>query len=104
MNYGTIESNLRSIGNEFGKSAYPTPFKGRNFMTDQITGQWKHSSGIYFELSYGRGIFSDWIYGVTFADDQGGDYHGTSKCCHSFEEVRETLESVLNNVSEEKGG
>ena len=94
--YRTIESELRTIADEFSKSsAINSPFKGNNFMTNCIAASRKHKSGMWLELSYGRGMSDNWIFGVTFADFDGNDYHEASGCCHDMDEVREKINSAL---------
>lgn len=51
-----------------------------NFITPNITsyGYSLKNDNILFEISYGRGIFSDWIVGVTVLEN--GELSDKSKC------------------------
>ena len=80
----------------------PKGFNGSNFMTPEIIGYYKRQLRgrvAYVEISHGRGIFSDDIYGVTFrwADgtelwrDNGDD---PSQCFQSHTEAMEYAETV----------
>ena len=94
--YRTIESELRTVADEFSKTITKnSPFKGTNFMTSDVVTRRKGKNGIYFELSYGRGIVNDWIFGVTFRDFDDADYHDQSGLCHTIGEVRDRLTSVI---------
>jgi len=57
-------------------------------MTPQIAGYIKHGKDVA-EISYGSGIFSNWIVGVTFNTDKL-----ENACCSSFDDVREALEQM----------
>jgi len=90
MNYTELESILYSLGLEFSKRAINTPFKGKNFMTDEIVFRGK-IKGNFFELSYGRGFDNNWLIGVTFCDSFG-KFSDQNECCHSIVEARAVLE------------
>ena len=92
--YMKIERELSAIANEFGTGTADRMFKGTNFITNNIVARKKlRGKPVAFELSYGTGMSSDYVYGVTFADKDGMNFHDQNKCCHTFEEVRETLEN-----------
>ena len=94
--YRTIESELRTVADEFSKTrAVNSPFKGTNFMTSDVVTRRKGKHGVWFELSYGRGMSNEWIFGVTFADFDGTEYGEKSGCCHTLGEVRDRLTSVI---------
>jgi hypothetical protein len=67
-------------------------FKGRNFMTPNITGYYKLRHG-YAELSRGEGIDRQPIYGVTVLPDP--DSLGSrSKLFHSEQQARAYIEEL----------
>jgi hypothetical protein len=53
-------------------------FKGNNFMTPEVLGYCKVPGG-YVELSKGRGISRELIFGVTFRDGKGEDHDKRGK-------------------------
>ena len=85
-----------SAGNEFARS-----IKGKNIMTPDIS-EYGYARGraLIWELSTGRGIFSDRIWGVTvIGRDEAGKPNrdagkDLSKCCHSLREAREHIVSL----------
>lgn len=92
--YMAVERNLSQIATEFGTGSGNGIFEGCNFITNNIVSRKKlKGHKVYFELSYGTGFSQDYVYGVTFRDGNGNNYYNQSKCCHSYEEVRETLEN-----------
>ena len=102
MNYIQVERKLKDIGDSHAKRVNYI-FGGTNLVTQSKAGVWKDSStGIYFELSYGRGMGDYYIYGVTFKDKNGKTMHNESKCCHKFSDVESTIESVLYPIELDK--
>ena len=75
--------------------------KGKNIMTPEIL-EYGHARrrALIWELSTGRGIYSDRIWGVTVVGrDAAGQPSrdagkGLSKCCHSLREAREYIVSL----------
>ena len=93
--YIEIERKLASIGDEYGAKGGQSPFKGRNFMTDEVVCRKKvKGQPVWFELSYGRGIRGSYIYGVTFITSAGVNLYDDSTCCHTYEDVEEALEKM----------
>lgn len=96
--YKEIERELHEIGNGFGtkdsrrevKKMYGDP----NVMTPEIVGIWKNRKGVYCEISFGVGIYNEWLFGLTFKDSEGNDLRDLSMCLNSTEAVRNHLESV----------
>lgn len=103
MNYLDVERNLKSIGNTYGKPVYNF-IPGNNWLSNNIAGVYKLSGhDILVELSYGRGMGDYYIYGVTFADGKGANrqnYQEFNKCCHEFSEVKETIDNILEKITE----
>lgn len=54
-----------------GREAFRVARMGRNFMTPDVEG-YAEGNGLYVEVSSGRGIDNDPIYGVTVLVDVGG--------------------------------
>lgn len=96
--YTEIKNKLRYIAEKYGTTGLKSPFKGKNFMTDEVAGSIKLSNGLYVELSFGRGIFSDYIYGVTVATFEKDYTEELGGCCDTFEEVEEKVKAALEFV------
>ncbi len=96
-NYRDIEKGLESVVAEFenAKIDYKrkTPYKDKNFITRDVVAVRRFPNGYWFELSYGTGFDSDYIYGVTIANDTEM-LNDLSECVTEFEEVREILEKI----------
>ena len=88
--YTQVRNYLQNFADQyqFGQKSIPTPFKGTNFVTDQVVSRFKMKNGLFVELSFGKGIFNDdYVYGVTI---QTFDHDYTTELgglCHTFEEV-----------------
>jgi len=54
-----------------GKANTRTPFKGKNFMTDYMISQTRINDNLFMEISYGAGIFSQYLVGLTLQDKTG---------------------------------
>lgn len=75
-----------------------TPFKGEKFMTPDVVMRGRvrgHGHPLFAEVSQGTGISGGYIWGVTFIDatTRKPDYD-RSTCCHSLEEIEQTLEEA----------
>ena len=70
----------------------------KNFMTPNIISYGKISSDIAYELSSGRGIFSDMMYGVSVArKNPDGSYkkmYDLSKSFGSLDEAKKYIDSL----------
>ena len=67
-------------------------FLGKNIMTPEILGYYKlRGQRVYVELSTGRGIDHQPIWGVTVRPD---NEHKLSKLCHSRREADAYIESL----------
>lgn len=90
-----VQSELKSIGINYGIQPEVYPLQGHNFITDTIVcrKQLKSNENAYFQLCYGSYI-DDWLLCVAFIDFRGNDYWEDSKLCYSFEEVIELLTKV----------
>jgi hypothetical protein len=67
-------------------------FKNRNIMTPNILGYYKlRGKDVYVELSEGRGIQDQPIWGVTVRPDEA---HKLSKLCYSRREAEAYIESL----------
>lgn len=99
VNYKSIERDLLLIAGKFLtiSNSERSPFKGHNFMTENIVITKKLENGIWFELSYGRFV-NDWIFGITLTDNKGTDFEDVQGCCYEFKEVEEILRKVDNYV------
>ncbi len=107
--YIEVERNLRLIGEKYTIKSIPRlkgyhPFGGKNFMTDSVVyiGELSNASGLYIELSYGRGIFGGYLYGVTFAtkDKTQDDFcHEISGACSDYKEIKEKIESAIKEYN-----
>lgn len=88
-----IESGLRLIADKFGKrdGRMNTPFKGENFITPEMVTVKRLNNGIWFELSYGPGIFTQYILGVSLMDEQGNSFEDVQGCVYEFSEVEDIL-------------
>ena len=82
-------------------SAFNQAVKGRNLMTPEILEYgYARDRALIWELSTGRGIFSERIWGVTVVGrDAAGQPNRNagkdlSKCCHSLREAREYIASL----------
>lgn len=75
---------MRAIGKPHGI------FKGRNIMTPNSEGYFKLKEG-YAELSSGRGIYNDPIFGVTVRPDPA---HERSKLFHSLSAAMDYIEEM----------
>lgn len=74
---------------EFGQT-FRSHVKGKNVMTPTVMSYGKAGEYIY-ELSKGRGIFSDIIYGITVVHPDKGKQDNLSTCCHTEQEIQEHL-------------
>jgi hypothetical protein len=75
--------------------------KGRNFMTPDIIQRRELAPNVAYELSEGRGIWSEKLYGVTVraVDSQGCEdkrYASLSTCCHD----RQGASNYINDLHE----
>lgn len=99
LTHGQIRSKLTYIGEKYGTPVLAgTPFKSRNFITNSLGTIIKLPNGLYVELSFGRGIWSDFLYGattMTFDKDYTLELGG---CCHTFEEVEEKVKAASEFV------
>jgi len=89
--YTSVENTLKLISDECNttKQSYKHPFKGVNFVTNNIARRGKLSNGVWFELSYGKGFGDYWLYGVTLSGHSGcKELQG---CFTSYDEVEECL-------------
>lgn len=67
-------------------------FPGKNIMTPEIIGYYKlRGKAVYVELSTGRGINHQPIWGVTVRPDEE---HKLSKLCHSRREAERYIEGL----------
>lgn len=70
-------------------------------MTPEVSFHGKLKNPDWFiELSYGTGIFSNWIFGVTFLNAKGKPLFDESKCCHSLEEIEDYLQELSEGKEE----
>ena len=97
MNYKEVKGKLIQITNKFPYKTGASPFSGANFMTNYIAKRGRFSNEVWFEISFGTGIypFSDWFYGVTLK----GTYlklKTIEGCCHTFEEVEAKMKEAYN--------
>ncbi len=67
-------------------------FKGNNFMTPNISGYYKIDEGVYAELSTGRGIYNEPIWGVTVRPTDA-----LSKLCYSEKEAIDYITSLMED-------
>ncbi len=95
--YKDIERGLESIVADFPNAKHKgnryTPYKDTNVITREIVAVRRFPNGYWFELSYGTGFSSDYLYGVTIANDKEM-LNDLSECATEFSEVREILEKV----------
>ncbi len=96
--YKDIERGLKSIVDEFETAINEnrnrkSPYKDKNFITRDIVAVRRFPNGYWFEISYGTGFSSDYLYGVTIANDKEM-LNDLSECATEFSEVREILEKV----------
>ncbi len=97
IDYKDMENGLNAIANKFStKRPERSQFKNKNFMTQEIVCERTLPNGYTFELSYGSGIFSAYIIGVSIAHKGKMLNNPPLKCCHEFEEVEEVLTKVSN--------
>jgi len=79
-------------------SIFNKAVKGANFMTPTVLTIAFVTKNIVYELSTGRGIGNDKIWGLTFVEYIPGETSkrrfDLSKCCHSMDEVEETLSEI----------
>ncbi|MCP3966807.1 MAG: hypothetical protein GY718_10720 [Lentisphaerae bacterium] len=95
--YRDVERGLNAIVADFPNAKHKknryTPFKNKNFITSNIVAVRRFPNGFWFELSYGTGFSSDYVYGVTIANDHKM-LNDLSEGTAEFEEVREILKKV----------
>ena len=94
MSYSELFRALNVIGESFGKRSVKSPFKGRNFVTNNFVGCYKNKQDI-FELSYGEGIFGGWCVGVTF-----NKLKDKSTCFDSPEQLRKYLSDTFGGKND----
>ncbi len=66
--------------------------KGKNFITRDLVGFAKIPNGVA-EITEGRGMSGDKIWGVTVVQN-GANQYDLCKCCYSWQEALEHLESI----------
>lgn len=100
MDYRTIEKGLRLVADKFdtytqGRTSPFAKLKSTNFMTPDVVIVRRLTNGIWYELSYGTGFSSNYIFGVTLMDDAGTYLFDMNECVHEFSEVEEVLEKAM---------
>ena len=75
------------------KEVFTSVVKGKNFMTPNVTGYYDIKDGAA-EISYGKGIFTDTIYGVTVVRNGAHDCD-LSKMCDTLSETFDYVESLI---------
>jgi hypothetical protein len=61
-------------------------FKGRNFITPNIIGRYE-KDGKEIEISWGKGIFSDYLFGFTVHDKEGNTIEDDSFCSDDYKDM-----------------
>ncbi|KKK75546.1 hypothetical protein LCGC14_2872660, partial [marine sediment metagenome] len=90
-------STNEGLYNASGKSPF-AKLKGKNFMTQNIVAIRKLANGIWFELSYGTGIFTTYILGVTLMDEQGNSFEDVQGCVHEFQRLKIYLQRLNDAI------
>ena len=70
-------------------------FKGNNFMTPDLIGFYRVRGG-YAELSYGTGLDSPWLYGVTVKTPGGASLDPDQSRCF---DSREDAEAFIGELA-----
>ncbi len=72
---------------------YSNIFRGSNFMTPEFIGWGELNLNLFYEITSGRGLHNEVIYGLTIRDGNGNDV-GKSGMYHSMRDVNDRIQQL----------
>jgi len=100
MNYNELRQQVYRLKEKYKHCNNSIdPFKGNNFITDDIITVYKITNDIYLELSMGTCFMGNPIIGVTFRTNTNRmDYLDYNGCAYTIEETEEIINKLLKGI------